>query len=147
MNHLARAFSCLELDPDAVSIVLESPESGGSVSKSLASCGASPRTVLKSPILKAVKTNSPARFTKPTKPGGAKARRRSSKYHTHTGRKKLLNTSATTNILTPSKQFVAPMARRSLRSSNSRSKIRNTVKPALSMKDENSQPDKIGESL
>ncbi|CAB4003694.1 Hypothetical predicted protein, partial [Paramuricea clavata] len=105
--------------------VVRTPEPSGSSGKTILG-SASPRT-LKSP-----------RFTKPTKTVTLKAsRRRSSKYHVHS-KKKLLNTSKNTNVLTPSKQFVAPMT--SLRKSTSHTKLHNVVKPTSSMSDENTQP-------
>ena len=116
---------------------LQTPESKAIRSEAIPS-SASPRT-LKSPMPKPVKSNSPAaRFAKPTKTVGLKSRRRSSKYHIHS-KKKLLNTSNSTNILTPSKAFVAPM--RSLRKSTSQSKLHKVVKPMSAMNDENKLPE------
>jgi hypothetical protein len=92
-----------------------------------------------------VKSNSPARFAKPTKTVGLKSsRRRSSKYHLHS-KKKLLNNSNSTNVLTPSKAFVAPMT--SLRKSTSHSKLHNVVKPTSSVSDENKLPQNVDEIL
>ena len=100
---------------------------------------------LKSPLPKSSKSSSPASFVKPTKTVGVKSsRRRSSKYHVHNqGRtKKLLSISKSTNVLTPSKHFVAPMA--SQRKSTSHLKFlgANAVKPATLKKDENTKPEK-----
>ena len=118
---------------------LFTPESRDSYSGNAVRGSASPRT-LKSPLLKPKKSNSPANFIKPAKTVGVKhPRRRSSKYHAHS-KKKLLNTSKSTNVLTPNKLFVAPM--KSLQKSTSHSKLQsnNVVKPTSSKNDENLHP-------
>lgn len=92
----------------------------------------------KSPHTLPPRSNSP-KFLHPGKSLGLKqkSRRRSVKQLSH-NKKKLLNISKSTGVLTPSKHFVAPITGRS---SLSLSKL-NRVKLTLPKSDENLRPEK-----
>ena len=104
---------------------------GGSISGSVSSLHKSPHTL-------PARSNSP-KFLHPGKSLGwkQKSRRRSVKQLSH-NKKKLLNISKSTGVLTPSKHFVAPMTGRP---SSSLSKL-GRVKPTLPKNDENLRPEK-----